>query len=78
MYCACGERDSAHGMVGMMRLRQALLTHVLTLLVALRSALGCAQPIGDLVEDAGVIQVNDKQLRAPLRIRLKYADAMQP
>jgi hypothetical protein len=41
--------------------------------------LGCAmQPIGELVEDGGVIQVNDKQLPAPLRIRLKYADAMQP
>ena len=40
----------------------------------------CAQPMGELVEDGGVIQVNDKALLAPLRIKLKYADAhaMQP
>ena len=44
------------------------------------SLFACVQPIAELVEDGGVIQVNDKALLAPLRIKLKYADAhaMQP
>jgi hypothetical protein len=32
------------------------------------------QPIGDLVEDAGVIQVNDKKLVSTLRVKLKFSD----
>ena len=32
------------------------------------------QAIGDLVEDGGVIQINDKKLLSTLRVKLKYSD----
>lgn len=32
------------------------------------------QVIGDLVEDGGVIQINDKKLLSTLRVKLKYSD----
>ena len=35
----------------------------------------CAeQPIGDLVEAGGLIQVNDKKLVSTMRVKLKYSD----
>lgn len=34
----------------------------------------CVQPIGELVEDGGIIQVNDKKLVSTMRIKLKYSD----
>jgi hypothetical protein len=37
------------------------------------------QSIGELVEDGGIIQVNDKKLVSTMRVKLKYSDlaAMQ-
>ena len=32
------------------------------------------QAIGDLVEDGGVVQVNDKKLVSTMRVKLKYTD----
>lgn len=32
------------------------------------------QAIGDLVEDGGVIQVNDKKLLSTMHVKLKYSD----
>ena len=42
--------------------------------VDLNSVRPLLQVIGELVEDGGVIQINDKKLLSTLRVKLKYSD----